>query len=155
MHGRLPSLLPLAICCVVALAGCAETANQVGGFFTRPFKKTPEQMLGIKTPKDRVDELRGLAKHAKKQSPAEQQRVVARLAQEFQNENDPWVRREILRALSVYPQRAAGAVLVTALGDSDVETRRVACAGLGIRADQTAVQELTRDVASEIGRAHV
>lgn len=149
MHGRLASLLPLAICCVIALAGCAKTANQVGGFFTRPFRKTPEQMLGIKTPKDRVVELRALAKQVKKQSLAEQERVVARLAQEFQNENDSWLRHEILRALAVYPQRAAGAVLVTALGDSDVETRRVACAGLGVRGDQTAVQELVRVVASD------
>ncbi|MEX0678424.1 MAG: HEAT repeat domain-containing protein [Pirellulales bacterium] len=149
MHGRLPSLLPWAISSVVALAGCAETASRMNDVVTRPFRKTPEQELGIKTPKDRVAELRALTKRAKRQSLAEQERFVAELAEEIKRENEPWVRREVLRALSAYPQPAAGAVLVAALGDSDVETRRVACAGLGVRGDQTAVRELARVVASD------
>jgi HEAT repeat protein len=149
MQGRLVSMRAMAIASLVALAGCAETAHQLGSFMSRPFKKSPEEVLGIKTPKDRVEELRRLAKRAKKQSLAQQERVVAELAQEFTRESDPWVRRQILRTLSAYPQPAAGAVLVSALGDSDVDTRRVACAGLGVRGDQTAVQELARVVASD------
>jgi HEAT repeat protein len=149
MQGRRISLRALAIVSLVLPAGCAETAHQVGSFMSRPFKKSPEQVLGIKTPRDRVGELRRLAKRAKKQSLAEQERVVAELAQEFASESDPWVHRQILRTLSAYPQPAAGAVLVSALGDSDVDTRRVACAGLGARGDQTSVQELARVVASD------
>jgi HEAT repeat protein len=149
MQGRFISLRAVAIGSLVALSGCAETAHQLGSFVSRPFTKSPEQALGIKTPKDRVEELRGLAKRAKKQPLAAQERVVAELAQEFTRENDPWVRRQILRTLSAYPQPAAGAVLVGALSDSDVDTRRVACAGLGTRGDQTAVEELARVVASD------
>ena len=149
MHGRLSSLVPLAICCIVATSGCAETASNFGNFVSRPFKKSPEEELGIKTPQDRVNELRELAKSAKKQSLAVQERVVAELAQEYEREGDAWVRREILRALAAYPQPQAGAVLVSALEDSEVETRRVACAGLGTRGDQTAVRQLSRVVASD------
>jgi HEAT repeat protein len=149
MLGRLSSLVPLAICCIVAASGCAQTASSLGNFVSRPFKKSPEQELGIKTPKDRVNELRKLAKSAHKKSLAVQEREVADLAQDYKGESDPWVRREILRALAAYPQPQAGAVLVSALADAEVETRRVACAGLGTRADPTAVQELSRVVASD------
>jgi HEAT repeat protein len=149
MHGRFSSLALSAICCIVAASGCAETASSFGNFVSRPFKKTPEEELGIKTPKDRVEELRQLAKRAEKQPLAVQERVVADLAKEYQSENEAWVRREILRALAAYPQPQAGAVLVSALQDGEVETRRVACAGLGTRGDPTAVQELSRVVASD------
>jgi HEAT repeat protein len=149
MLGRLSSLVPLAICCIVAASGCAQTASSLGNFVSRPFKNSPEQELGIKTPKDRVEELRKLAKSAHKQSQALQERTVAELAEDYQGESDPWVRREILRALAAYPQPQAGAVLVSALEDAEVETRRVACAGLGTRGDQTAVQELSRVLASD------
>lgn len=149
MHGRLYSLVPWALCCLLLLSGCAESAQQFGKLVRRPFTRTPEEELGIKTPKDRVKELRQLAKSAKKQSAADQERAVAELAVEYQRESDPWVRREMLRTLSEYPQPAAGAVLVAALGESDVETRRAACVGLGMRRDTTAVQELTRVLASD------
>jgi HEAT repeat protein len=149
MHGRLSSLLAWAIVCLLLVSGCADMASRTRALVTRPFKRTPEKELGIKTPKDRVKELRSLAKSAKKQSLAEQQRVVTELADEYRNENDGWVRREILRTLSAYPQPAAGAVLVSALEDGEVETRRVACAALGIRGDKIAVQQLTRVLASD------
>ena len=111
-----------------------------------PFHETPEQIYGIKTPKDRVKEFRKLADRADSLSPTEQEQQVAALAQEFKDESDGWVRREILRALSQFPQPAAGAVLVDALYDGDTETRRVACRGLGIRGDEIAVRELVRVV---------
>jgi HEAT repeat protein len=149
MHGRLFSLLPWAFCLLLLLSGCAETAHRVGSFVSRPFNRTPEEELGIRTPKDRVRELRKLAKGAAKQPTVEQDRVVGELAVEYQRESDAWVRREILRTLSAYPQPAAGAVLVAALGESDVETRRAACTGLGKRHDKTAVQELARVLASD------
>ena len=59
------------------------------------------------------------------------------------------MRREILRALAQFPQPAAGAVLVRALEDDQIETRRVACEGLGVRGDEIAVRELTRVLGSE------
>ena len=113
MHGRLSSLAPLVLCCIVAASGCAQTASNFGDFVSRPFKKSPEEALGIKAPKDRVDELRQLTKSVKKQSPSVQERRVVELAQEYRSEGDLWVRREILRALAAYPQPQAGAVLVS------------------------------------------
>jgi HEAT repeat protein len=112
-------------------------------------KKTPEQQLGIKTPKDRVEELRSLAKRAKKLPAAEQERTVSQLAADFPRESEGWVRREMLRTLAQFPQPQAGAVLVSALGDSAAQTRQVACAGLGTRGDAIAVQELARVLASD------
>ena len=61
MHGRLSSLAPWAIglrCCM--MSGCADTAHALNRFVTRPFQKSPEQLYGIKTPKDRVHEFRKL-----------------------------------------------------------------------------------------------
>ncbi len=66
-------------------------------FVERPFRETTEEKFGIKTPKDRVKEFRKLAKGAAKQSPEEQEQTVVRLAHEYQQERDGWVRREILR----------------------------------------------------------
>ena len=146
MHGRLSSLAPGAICCLLIVSGCADTAYSIKKTVSRPFTKTPEQIYGIKTPKDRVKEFRKLADRADSLSPTEQEQQVAALAQEFKDESDGWVRREILRALSQFPQPAAGAVLVDALYDGDTETRRVACRGLGIRGDEIAVRELVRVV---------
>ncbi len=116
---------------------------------TRPFTKTPEELYGIKTPKDRVKEFRKLAKEARKLSPAEQEQQVAKLSREFHDESDGWVRREILRALAQFPQPDAGAVLVRSLEDGETETRRVACLGLGVRGDEIAVRELVRVLGTE------
>ncbi len=148
MHGRLYSLAPGALCLLLVL-GCAETAHQAKLFVTRPFDKTPEKVYGIKTPKDRVEEFRKLAKHAKKQSPEEQEKSVAFLCREYRGESNGWVQREILRALAEFPQPTAGDVLVHALEDDSALTRRTACAGLGKRGDDIAVRELVRVLGSE------
>lgn len=148
MHGRLSSLV-WALGCLLLVSGCADTAYTVNRWVTRPFKKTPEQMLGIKTPRDRVEEFRQVAKAARKMPTAEQDQAIAHLTKEFDSENDGWVRREILKTLAQFPQPAAGAVLVRALDDPQSETRAIACEGLGVRADEIAVRELTRVVGSE------
>jgi HEAT repeat protein len=149
MQGPLYRATPWAILCLLCLSGCADTAHFIGQSIRRPFVQTEEEKFGIKTPKDRVRELRKLAKQARNQSPDEQMRNITELATEYRRENEGWVRREILRTLAEYPQPEAGAVLLTALEDGDVETRRVACAGLGRRGDKIAVQELTRVLASD------
>lgn len=149
MHGRLSSLVPWSIGLVLLFSGCADTAYSMKRWVSKPFKKTPEQIYGIKTPTDRVHEFRKLAKKAKSLPASEQEQAVAHLSREFDSESDGWVRREILRTLSQFPQPAAGAVLVRALEDPQVETRRVACRGLGARGDEIAVGELARVLGSE------
>jgi HEAT repeat protein len=140
MHGAVHKLAALALCfCCAALSGCS--------FFNK--KPTPEQVLHIKTPDDRMKELRELAKTAKKKSPEEQQRIVDDLSKQIQQEAEPPMRRQILRTLANYPQPAATAVIAAGLNDGDMETRRVACASMGKRGGKEAVQELTRVATSD------
>jgi len=150
MQGPVYNLAVLVFCLGLALcSGCAETADRFTSLGSRLMFRTPEQVLNIKTPADRIKELKKIAKSAPKQSTAEQEQVVASLAAEYQNESDPILRRTLLRTLAVYPQSAAGAVIVGALSDSDIETRRTACACLGMRGDKGAVRELTRLISSD------
>ncbi len=151
MHGPVHTLAALVVCCCLALlAGCAETADHTSGLISKLIhKKTPEQVLNIKTPDDRVKELKQLAKTAKKKTPEDQERIVNELAKEIQQENDPFLRRQILHTLAVYPPPMAAAVITAGLSDSDTETRRMACKCLGIRGGKDSVQELTRVIASD------
>lgn len=149
MSGRLSSLVLAVSAVMAAVSGCADTAAATRDFFVKPFRKTPEQVYGIKTPKDRVKEYRKLALQAKKLPTDQQELTVAKLIREFDTESDHWVRRELLRTISAFPQPAAGDVVVRALADEQVETRRVACDCLGQRGDEIAVRELTRVLGSE------
>jgi HEAT repeat protein len=151
MQGPVHNLAALAVCCcLVAVSGCAQTAESVAGFVSKPFaKKSPDVDLNIKTPDDRMKELKEMAKTAKKKTPPEQERIVADLTQEIQAEPDPRMRRQILRTLTECPQPAAAAVIVAGLSDGDMETRRMACTCLGKRGGKEAVQELTRMISSD------
>lgn len=150
MQGSLHNLAVLSILiCLAMAAGCAEMLGNVNALGTRLMRRSPEDMLNIKTPADRIKELKQLAKAAPKKKPEEQQQVVDALAKEFQQESDPILRRHLLRTLAAYPPPAAGAVIVGALSDSDAETRRTACKCLGMRGGQQAISELTRVVSSD------
>jgi HEAT repeat protein len=146
MQSRAHNLAALAVClCLVAVSGCADTADSVAAFVSKPWhKKTPEEMLHVKTPEDRAKELAELAKTAPKKTPEEQQRISQELAHEIRQENDPMMRRHLLRTLEAYPTPLAMAVLLAGAKDSDTEVRRVACECLGKRGGPEAVQELTR-----------
>jgi len=151
MQSPIHKLAALAVgFCLATLTGCAQTAESTTGLLSMLWvKKTPEQVLNIKTPDDRVKELKELRKTAGKKTPEEQQRISAELAKEIQQENEPLMRRHILLTLASYPTPLAGAVLTAGLSDNDMEVRRMACKGLGIRGDKQAIQELTRVVTSE------
>lgn len=140
----------VALGCLTLAAGCAEVADNLRGVGEKlTFKKTPEQELGIKTPKDRIKELKQLAKAIGEQPAGEQQRIVDVLARELAAERDPIVRRHILRAVAACPPAAAETVLIGAMADPDAETRRTVCACLGMRGGKASIQELTRVLASE------
>jgi HEAT repeat protein len=151
MYRAVHNLTALAVCfCLVPLTGCAQTPDSSPGLFSKfARKKTPEEALHIKTPDDRMKEMKELAKNAKKKTPEEQQRIVDQLAKEIEHESDAALRRQMLRTLTVYPQPTAAKVIVAGLADGDMETRRVACACLGTRGGKEAVQELTRVVSSD------
>jgi len=149
MFGRLTSLVLAMFAVMAAVSGCADTAAATRDFVAKPFRKSPEQVYGIKTPKDRVKEFRKLALEAKKMPANQQEPTVAKLTREYDSESDHWVRREILRTIAAFPQPAANEVVVRALADEHIETRRVACDCLGERGGDVAVHELTRVLGSE------
>ncbi len=140
MHGPVSKLAALAICFGIALSTGCSMFNK---------KPTPEQLLNIKTPDDRLKELRELAKAAKKKTPDEQQRIVADLCKQIQTESEPQMRRQIFRTLAAYPQKEAGSAIIVGLTDGDMETRRVACTSLGKHGGKEAVGELTRVATSD------
>ncbi len=132
-------------CCLALIAGCAATAESAGDFMGKlSGKKTPEQLLNIKTPQDRHKELVQLAKDAGDKSPAEQERIVAELAKEIQHEEDAMARRQILRTLAEYRTPLALAILQAGLKDTDFEVRRIACKSIGKQGGPQAVQALTQ-----------
>lgn len=140
----------LALGCLTLAAGCAEIAGNLSSVGeTLSFKKTPEQELGIKTPKDRIKELKKLAEAIGDEPAGEQQRIVDVLTRELAAERDPIVRRHILRTIAACPPAAAETVLIGAMADQDAETRRTVCACLGMRGGKASVQELSRVLTSE------
>ncbi len=145
MRATIHNTAALAVCCcLIPLAGCAATAQSAGGLLAKATgKKTPEEMLNIKTPQDRADELAQLAKTAAAKNPEEQGRITAELAEEIRGEEDPVMRRHILRTLAVYPTPLSFAILTAGLQDTDLEVRRVACESLGKQGGPQAVGKLT------------
>jgi HEAT repeat protein len=145
-HPRANLLIALAVCSApVTVSGCADTLTTMHTAMTKPFREpTPEELIKVKTPDDRVKELRELAKTAGKKSPAEQEQITRELAIEIKEERDPSMRRALLRAIEPYPTPLALAVLLGGAKDSEIEVRRVACECLGRRGGVEAVQELSR-----------
>ncbi|MEX2114032.1 MAG: HEAT repeat domain-containing protein, partial [Pirellulales bacterium] len=135
---------PAMLVCLLLTSGCALTAESTGKVVGKlTGKKSPEELLDIKTPDDRVNELIELGTTAESKSPAEQERVVAELAKEIQYEEDPVMRRHILRTLAEYRTPLSLAILQAGLKDTDLEVRRVACQSIGKRGGPEAVRALT------------
>lgn len=150
MQGPVHKLAALTIgFCLMLLSGCAETANSISNGFAGMMGRSADQQLNIKTPDDRIKELKEIRKTAAKKSPQEQQQISAELIKDIQRESDPLMRRHLLRAIAAFPIPAAGAVVAAGLGDSDLEVRRTACKCLGERGDKPAVEELTKVVNSD------
>jgi HEAT repeat protein len=136
---------PAVVSCLAMVAGCAATAESAGGLLAKlAGRKTPEDVLDIKTPEDRATELRQLAKDAHARSPEEQIRITAELANEIRSEEDPAMRRNILRTLAEYRTPQALDMITAGLQDSDLEVRRVACEALGRQGGPQAVQHLVQ-----------
>ncbi len=135
---------PAIMVCLVGTAGCAMTAEGAGRMLGKVAgKKTPEQILDIKTPDDRAKELAELAKKASSKTPTDRDRIVAELAKEIQHEDDASMRRRILRTLAEYRTDLSRAILQAGLLDTDLEVRRVACQSIGKHGGPQAVEALT------------
>ena len=132
-------------CCLVSLAGCSATTERAEGLLARALgRTTPEEALNIKTPEDRAKELAELAKAADSKTPQQQNQVASELAQEIRSEEDPVMRRHILRTLANYRTPMSLAILTAGLQDQDLEVRRTACLALGRYGGAEASRALTQ-----------
>jgi hypothetical protein len=96
----------------------------------------------VLTPKDKVDQLRELAKKAPKMDQETQEKVSAELARGITNEQDPILRGQILRTLAVYKTDIAGKVLAAGIHDKDHNVRIAACEAWGVRGGPQAPEVL-------------
>ena len=81
-----------------------------------PFQGPASDTLpNVKTPRERIEELRKLSDTADSVSADERQRRSQQLAADIRNEKDPLIRLEIILALGKYPGAAADAILKAAI----------------------------------------
>jgi len=116
---------------MVVATGCAE----FGGTPSWLSLQAPShgEAPGIASPTERIAKLRKLAAGAARADAEQQQQVSAQLARQFEVEEDPLIRMEIVRALGDYRTGEANALLRAALEDLDAEVRVAACEALGKR----------------------
>jgi HEAT repeat protein len=98
----------------------------------------PPTIAGVKTPQQRIEELKVLAKSSS--LPPE---TTAQLVKEIQTEQDPQIRLNIVRVLAKLPDPSASAVLHAGLEDPDNSVRVACCEAWGTRGGTEAVTELS------------
>jgi HEAT repeat protein len=108
-----------------------------------PWQKPP-LVAGVKTPQQRIEELKVLAKSS---SPPPE--TVAQLVKEIQTEQDPLVRMNIVRVLAKASEPSASAVLHAGLEDPDNGVRIACCEAWGKRSGPEAVAELSAVLRAE------
>lgn len=124
----------------VALVGCAGPSAPSWW----PFADVKDKVPGIKTPDERITELKALAARSASGTPDEQQRLCADLAAELQREQDPLVRMEILKALASFQNPTAAVMLRAGMADSDDEVRIACCEAWTKRGGPEAVEHLSQ-----------
>lgn len=105
--------------------------------------------MGITTPRKRIEAMKQLQADAGKQSPEQQQRITDDLAKQIQGEQDPLVRRHIIRTMGYFDTPVAGAVIKAAANDSDSSVRIAACEAWGHRGGKEAAEALTGILSSD------
>jgi hypothetical protein len=133
---------PLVLVCLCLLMGSGCTPISMWRW---PWEdKDPfDPALYAKTATARLEAMQQLTKGLASKPPDEQQRIVADLAQRIQSESDPIVRREIVRAMGTTKSDLAGAVLISALQDSNAQVRETACVAWGERGGPESVRALS------------
>jgi len=143
---------PLIWICLLStlLSGCAngplaDLVDSSPFFWDDP---VDEQRYGP-TPAEQIAALREQASRAAKMEPHAQQQLSAELADRLQNEEDPLLRIQIVRALGGLPTPAAADALQMALRDPDVDVRVAAVRAFGHRGGQDAVRALAETLATD------
>ena len=137
------SLRVLVLGGLVLAASCARNETDRSAFMF-PWQERPEKIPGVKTPQERIKELKAIAEAS---TPSAD--VSAQLAKEIQHEQDPLVRLHIVRALTKLPDATASAVLHAGLEDPQESVRIACCEAWGKRGGPEAVQELTTVLEAE------
>jgi HEAT repeat protein len=130
-------------------SGCAEKM-QVPSWL--PWGHHSQDLSGIPSPTERVENLRKLAKDAAKTPPAQKLQVSQELSQEIQRQDDPLIRAEIVRTLAEYPGPATDQVLRAAVKDPDADVRLAACDTWAKRGDSEAAKQMAGLLAGDIDR---
>ena len=126
---------------MLAALGCASQEKKKT--FAWPWSPEVDDAVGITTPAQRLAAMKEMAEKANKQSPAEQERVSGDLAKQIQDEQDPMIRREIVRTLGHFNTASSSAVLQAATADADSGVRIAACGAWGRRGGPEAAERLT------------
>jgi hypothetical protein len=127
--------------------GCAHQPNHSG--WKWPWSPEADDAVGITTPHKRIEAMRQLQAEAAKQSPDQRQRITDDLAKQIQGEQDPLVRRHIVRTMGYFNTQVAGAVIKAAANDSDSTVRIAACEAWGRRGGKDAAEALTGILSSD------
>ncbi|MCE5266693.1 MAG: HEAT repeat domain-containing protein [Planctomycetaceae bacterium] len=141
-------LLSLFGLIAVASAGCADL-DWLPSWV--PFQGPASDPLpGVKTPAERISDLRKLCAGASNHGPAEKLTISEELAVSMRDEKDPLIRVEIIRTLGYYPSPSADAILKAALSDTDREVRVASCEAWGRRTDNGAVALLVETLKGDV-----
>jgi HEAT repeat protein len=109
-----------------------------------------DEMPGVKTPAERISDLRVLSEKAASSGTAEKERIAHQLVEMIRTEKDPLIRVEILHALGRYPSVETDAVLKAAMSDADSDVRMAACRALGQRGDSPSVKLLSDALRTDV-----
>ena len=113
-----------------------------------PFDRNKD--AGVVTPADRMAKLREMAARAPSSSPAQREQMAQDLARAIDQDPDPMIRAEMVRALAACKTPTADGVLYRALKDDGADVRIAACEVLGKRGGRDAIAALSETLGSEV-----
>jgi HEAT repeat protein len=140
---------PWAVTAVLVLLVASGCSAQKRKNFAWPWSPEVDDAVGITTPAQRLASMKEMAENAEKQTPAEKERITSDLAKQIQEEQDPMIRRSIVRALGHYDTPSAIAVLQAAVSDADASVRVAACESWGRRGGPESAERLVNLLTSD------
>lgn len=134
----------------LALVGCAKDDIPDPYEFLPAWGPFAEKNTsGIKTPAERMEELREQANQGKNRPADERAQIATQLAQTLPTETDPLVRCEVVRALGAHACPTAAQALRQAMQDPNPDVRIACCEAWGVHGGVEAVSVLTGMVSGD------
>lgn len=147
---RILPILSCAAALVLPLAAGCRTGPLAEFYSMNPFlRQGPEEQEYGPPPAERRREIIALARGAASLTPAERVRIGEDLAWQMQNEIDPIVRGEIVRALGKFDSDASREALRLALTDDNDAIRLAACEAWAKIGGAEAITILSERLASD------